>query len=150
MGSSPLQPTIMEGAYDMQTLTNANTTMSINVVNRFNGIHCWPDAPEPVGFLRNHHHHLFVVYTQIDVNHDDRELEFLMVQRDIDKYIHQTMMVSGNTAFLGDMSCEQIAKRIIKFVGDKYGSNRSISVGVFEDDENGCWVTYAGDADGTV
>ena len=67
----------------MQTLTNANTTMSINVVNRFNGIHCWPDAPEPVGFLRNHHHHLFVVYTQIDVNHDDRELEFLIDRKSV-------------------------------------------------------------------
>lgn len=111
----------------------------IQVKNVFEGIHCYPNAPEEVAFLRNPHRHRFVVRTTIEVFGDDRELEFILVQRAIEKYVLTELGVDG-TIDLQQHSCEWFAKFIRDFVWRRYGDNRDVMISVFEDDENGAIV----------
>ena len=54
------------------------------------GTHNWPNAdkyfPE-VGFLKHEHHHDFHFYVECDVEHHDREIEFIMLRIDLMKII---------------------------------------------------------------
>ena len=40
------------------------------------GIHCYPDAPDDVSYLRSPHRHLFHFKVGVPVNHANREIEF--------------------------------------------------------------------------
>ena len=102
---------------------------SIVVRTLFEGIHKYADAPNEVGFLREPHRHIFHVEAEIEVKHDDRELEFIMVKRELNKYLY-------SKPFGIRHSCEQMAKDIIAFLTEKYGK-RKMSVLVLEDNENG-------------
>ena len=114
--------------------------IQIQVRNIFEGMHCYPDAPEEVSFLRAMHRHQFVVYTTIEVFDDDRELEFILVKREIQNYVLTSFGRDG-IIDLQTRSCEWLAKEICSFIHQKYGYTRAVSVGVFEDDENGAIVT---------
>jgi hypothetical protein len=122
----------------------------IVVKNQFNGVHCYPKAPEPVKFLRDPHRHVFYVETEIEVFHDDRELEFLMVKKEIDTFLSKRFEIN-----LGSTSCEMIAEEIQTYIKHKYpmdpsekwnvirrgmrapADSRTVNVKVFEDNENG-------------
>lgn len=106
---------------------------TITVKNTMDLVHCWPDAPLEVAFLRNPHRHMMHIYTEIDVYHNDRELEFLMVQNSIKSML-------DHAEFLMSISCEQIAECVIEHILNTYG-DRSVSVRVMEDDENGATVS---------
>lgn len=96
------------------------------------GFHRWPDAPEPRAYLAQSHRHLFHVEVQIEVFHDDREIEF-----------HDLLDFTRSVFPGGDMgsdSCEVMAKEIIKQLTNKYG-RRAMQVSVFEDGEVGAVVT---------
>ena len=110
------------------------TITAIDVHNSFEFVHCWPDAPNEMYYLRSPHRHVFHVYTHIEVLHNDRELEFIQVKHAIDYFLH-------NTHFAQESSCEDIAHRIAEYLMQQYG-DRTISVSVFEDDENGATVFY--------
>ena len=103
---------------------------SIIVKTTFEGTHCYVDAPEEVNFLRNLHRHLFYVEAEIEVFHDDRELEFLMVKNRINNFLQNDVM------FAFKASCEQMAEAIIKYIVHEYGE-RQVVVTVYEDNENG-------------
>ena len=50
------------------------------------GLHCWPDAAEifpEVGFLSDSHRHIFHIICKKRVDHDDRDVEFIIFKRDI-------------------------------------------------------------------
>ena len=59
-------------------LTLRKVKKSIWVTFQKEGIHKYPDAPDEVEFLRYPHRHIFKFKVQIDVEHDDRDIEFFI------------------------------------------------------------------------
>lgn len=115
----------------------------ITVHTSFEGFHRYADAPDEVSYLRDVHRHIFNVSVQMEVFHADRELEFIMVKHQLDKFIScLPVRVKENAA---KMSCEMIAERIIEYLTVSYGSTRSINVSVDEDGENGSVVVWEGE-----
>lgn len=108
----------------------------ITIKFQFEGIHRWPDAPEEVKFLRDLHRHMFHVEAMIEVKHNDRDLEFIMVKRALEEYVQRNKNDWPET-----ISCEQIAEGLIHYIDQLYGGDRSISVNVSEDGENGATVS---------
>ena len=113
---------------------------TIIVKQMFDGTHCWPEAPEHVSFLRNMHRHVFHVAAEIEVYHNDRELEFFTVQR----WLRNLITAYVNKANLG--SCEMLAELIMDKLDmachkqtDK--KKRRIAVTVSEDGENAARVS---------
>lgn len=111
----------------------------IEVKTQFEGLHCWPEAPDDVKFLRHMHRHMFHVVLRVPVSHNDRDLEFIMVKHELEKFIKDRYGWPDAPMALGRMSCEDIAASVIKWVHVKY-DRRGAEVGVFEDGENGCWM----------
>lgn len=112
----------------------------IIVKTQFEGIHCYPDAPKEVAFLKNYHRHMFHVEVEIEVFHDDRELEFIMVKRALDKFLKSIKAINSG-------SCEMIAEMIQSFIKAQYPmfghtdrTERFVNVKVFEDGENGAYI----------
>lgn len=108
----------------------------ILIKTQIEGFHKWSNAPKKVNFLQKLHRHLFYIKSKIEVYHDDRELEFILVKRFINNQLPRVFKKLGNTK-----SCEQIAKALLKVLLKKYG-NRDIIVHVLEDNENGAIVEY--------
>ena len=112
----------------------------IIVTTQFEGIHYYTNAPEEVSFLRNSHRHIFHVKAEIEVFHDDRELEFILVKRAINEYL------KDYATNLNYKSCEMIAKMIQDFIKQKYPTpkhlerDRFVNVEVWEDGENGAFI----------
>lgn len=99
-------------------------------------IHAWPDAPVQVYFLQKFHRHVFHIKCCVPVEHDDRDVEFIMLKNKIATWlIEQFDFDEENGAlFLGSMSCEMLAKQLIEAFDLSYCS-------VYEDGENGAEVT---------
>ena len=116
----------------------------IRVLNRFAGLHCWPEAPEQVKFLRDLHRHEFYIHTEIEVEHEDRELEFFIFKETIDEII-DAQFGSERIKNLGRLSCEEIATRIHQELINRlpYLGSRSATISVFEDNENGAVVNFS-------
>lgn len=122
--------------------------LGVIVKTQFEGIHCYPEAPEEVAFLRTPHRHIFHVEAEIETFHDDRELEFILVKREIDMIIIRNYSARA----IGTTSCEQIATLIQKELKKQYPyreridkrdnliHERKINVKVFEDNENGAFI----------
>lgn len=114
---------------------------TITVRTRFRGAHCYPSAPQAVGFLGNSHRHEFHVEVELSVTHDDRELEFLLVQQFIDAVIDDMYPTVYGIKDLGSSSCEAIARKVGNRLKQEYGATRLVRVSVFEDGENGANLT---------
>ena len=108
--------------------------MRVFINTEFEGIHNYPEAPEEVAFLRNDHRHMFKVYVEITVTHDDRDLEFILLKRFVNEQLKERD--------LDYKSCEMIANEILKSVKEKYGPLREYKVIVSEDGENGAIVDW--------
>lgn len=103
----------------------------ITVRGQYVGFHAYEDAPDEVAFLKNSHRHVFKWEAHIEVYHNDRELEFFIVQSKIENLIVPFATLTGN---LG--SCETQAERILKGLVNLYGADRWYKVSVSEDGEN--------------
>ena len=110
-------------------------TKLIIVRGQYEFIHRYIGAPQELMYLRNQHRHMFNYEVELEVFHDDRELEFIMVKHDIDDYLARR-----NENWEEKTSCEQMAKCIGLYLQTKYGFERSMSVSVFGDNENGAKV----------
>jgi len=110
----------------------------IVVKNQKHGIHNWPEAPVEVAHLRAMHRHNFLFKTKIEVEHDDRALEFFTVQDFIQEELDK---LPDN---LKTSSCEQLAKAVIKMIHKKYGE-RNVMCNVSEDGQNSAIVEYTKD-----
>src|SRR5258707_353632 len=104
---------------------------SIFVTSSFIAYHCWPGAPDDVAFLRSTHRHVFKVRMDFAVSHDDRELEFIMVKRELNSFLANYW----NEVALGSTSCEMMAKQLLGYFG-----NKALRAEVSEDGENGAIV----------
>ena len=51
----------------------------IYVTTQFEGVHRYKDAPDEVSFLRDYHRHIFKVKLAIEVMHNERDIEFIML-----------------------------------------------------------------------
>lgn len=122
----------------MSDITTSKTETFIYVNLQREGIHKYPAAIDLPGveFLAYPHRHVFHIKAQIQVFHDDRELEFILVKRWIES------LYGNGTLELNNQSCEMIARELINAIGSKYGYERKISVDVSEDGENGAIVYH--------
>ena len=108
------------------------------VVNlQIEGMHSWPEAkvimPE-VGFLSDVHRHMFHITAKKRVNHDYRDVEFIMFKRDIaEMLMAKYYVLDYRCCFFGSRSCEMIAREILDAFNCEY-------VSVFEDGENGAEI----------
>jgi hypothetical protein len=98
------------------------------ITTTFEGFHQWPNAPDCVAFLRDVHRHIFHVKLGKEVVGDDREIEFIQLKWDVDKYLEKHY--SGQE--FSD-SCEQIASELLIEFDASF-------VEVDEDGENGVRV----------
>lgn len=107
----------------------------IIVKGQFEHQHRYYEAPEEVSYLRSLHRHLFHYEVELEVFHDDRELEFIMVKHRIDAFVERSKDSWGDL-----VSCEQMALAIGNYLRNKYGFDRALTVSVLEDNENGAKI----------
>lgn len=115
------------------------TKRQIEVTFQKEGIHKYPAAlTDPnladVSFLGHPHRHIFHFRVRIGVQHNDRDIEFIQFKRWLES------LYSNSTLELNFKSCEMIAEELIGVISDRY--NRSMSVSVYEDNENGAILDY--------
>ena len=100
------------------------------------GTHNWKDCPFPeVAYLRDDHRHVFHFKAFVDVEHSDRDVEFIMLKHEIEQYL--TSKYYDETLRMckfGSMSCEMLAIELI----EKFDL---CECEVSEDGENGSIVT---------
>jgi len=87
---------------------------SIEVTAILEGLHCWPDAPEKVEFLRHPHRHQFIISVTLSVNGSDREVEFFLLKSDLQAWLSSYPGYRGHARLkdLGTRSCEHIAEEV--------------------------------------
>jgi hypothetical protein len=116
-------------------LTSRSNTTTIWVKFTKPGIHCYPNAPDEVSYLRSPHRHLFYFKVSISVFHDDREIEFHMFLNRL-KALYETSILQ-----LDHKSCEMIATELLEQILKMYDCRlRQVVVEVSEDDECGAVV----------
>jgi hypothetical protein len=100
------------------------------------GIHHYPDAPEGVEFLRHPHRHMFHFRVEIEVFHDDRDIEFILFKRELEGRF------GDGTLEIDHKSCEMLADDLAEYIQDQY-PDRELKIEVSEDGENGAVCFYA-------
>ena len=115
---------------------------TIVVKTQYEGIHCWPEAPDEVKFLRSLHRHIFNVEVEVEVHSDDRDIEFIMLKHQINHWL--SLQFDDNGVWqMGRLSCEQVAEMVIDLVQEKLNDKeRAMSCYVDEDGENGAKVVH--------
>lgn len=103
----------------------------IYITTQFEGIHRYKDAPSQVSYLREFHRHLFKIRIQVEVEHNERDIEFIMFKHQIDNFIEVHYLDKEV-----DLSCESIAEELIEYVILMLG-DRKVICEVSEDGENG-------------
>ena len=134
-----------EDAIMSQTHRLDNAKRSIWVTFTKEGIHKYPAALDDpalatgdeydVSFLGYPHRHTFHFKVQIQVTHNDRDIEFIQFKRWLES------LYVGDILQLDYKSCEMIADDLYKQINDKYPS-RFVVIDVAEDGENGCQIVY--------
>lgn len=104
------------------------------------GIHKYPAALDDpklkeVCFLGYPHRHIFHFYVKLEVFHNDRDVEFILLKRELEKLYNE------NTMQCDYKSCEMLAEDLINYIFKKY-VGRDITVRVYEDNENGAILEY--------
>jgi len=118
------------------------TTRRIFVTFQKEGLHRYPAASEDprladVAFLANEHRHMFHFRVMIDVEHDDRDIEFLQFKRHC-----ESLYQEGNgTLQLNHKSCEMMAEDLAQELVKKY-PHRRMTIEVSEDGENGAVIDF--------
>lgn len=111
-----------------------STKTVVYVTTTFEGFHCWPDAPDEVDFLRSRHRHLFHVKMGVKVDHNDRDQEFFILKRKLERLIEE-VFVDDAMGEYENSSCEDMAQLILSEFVD------AVFVEVSEDGENGAIVS---------
>lgn len=109
------------------------------------GIHRYPAAEtdpnlktggwDDVSFLAMPHRHIFHFKVEMEVFHDDRDVEFIQLKRTLERWYND------GTLQLDYKSCEMIAKDLFEKIEVKW-PQRDIRIEVSEDGENGCRVYF--------
>ena len=132
----------------LMTTSNMFQKQNTNIWVTFTkeGIHKYPAAlTDPklatgdeydVSFLGYPHRHIFHFKVEIQVFHDDRDIEFIQFKRWLEN------LYATGTLELDYKSCEMICDDLAKQINNKY-PNRKLNITVSEDNENGATCTYA-------
>jgi hypothetical protein len=123
-----------------ESLTKKDDVCKIWIKFQKEGIHQYPAAlADPklkdVSFLGYPHRHMFHFKVQIEVFHDDRDIEFIQFKRWCES------LYGDGTLKLDFKSCEMLADELSLKIKNKY-PGRSLTIEVSEDDENGCVTEY--------
>ena len=128
----------------MEKLENAKRSIWVTFTKE--GIHKYPAALEDpalatgdeydVSFLGYPHRHTFHFKVQIQVTHNDRDIEFIQFKRWLEN------LYNKGTLALDYKSCEMMADDLYGQISSKY-TDRKIWIEVSEDGENGCLKQYA-------
>jgi len=104
------------------------------------GIHRWPDAENMPGveFLAHPHRHMFHIRVELQVFHDDREVEFILFKRELEQ------QYETGTLQLDYKSCEMMSDELAVYIKQHY-PGRFMKIEVSEDGENGAVSYYSGD-----
>lgn len=128
-------------------MTNAleKAKRSIWVTFTKEGIHKYPAALDDpalatgdeydVSFLGYPHRHTFHFKVQIQVTHNDRDIEFIQFKRWLENLYKEDILA------LDYKSCEMIADDLYLHINNKY-PGRFVVIDVAEDGENGCQIVY--------
>lgn len=109
-------------------------TPGIIVRTSFRAFHRWKDAPEEVSYLRDYHRHQFMVVCSLVVSHNQRDIEFHLLQKDIDKFL-----CSWEGKKL-EYSCETMAEMITEYLFSISAALTNCRVEVWEDNEVGGFI----------
>lgn len=102
----------------------------IKVTFQFEGFHNWPEAVDhEESYLAHEHRHMFHCIAAKEVGHNNRDIEFIQLKREMLGYIKRRF---GNN--FKSMSCEDIAEHLL----NEFGLHH---VEILEDGENGAIVT---------
>ena len=101
------------------------------------GFHCYPAAGtderlKDVSFLQYKHRHIFHFRVDIEVFHNERDIEIILFKRFCEDML-------GNKIELNNKSCETLATEMAEQIGAKY-PNRKLKISVSEDNENGAYL----------
>ena len=117
------------------------------VTFRKEGIHKYPAAlTDPnlatgdeydVSFLGYPHRHIFHFRVWINVQHDDRDIEFIQFKR----WLESLYNGQGSVLSLDHKSCEMMSEDLYQQISQKYPS-REIWIEISEDGENGSFIKY--------
>lgn len=88
-----------------------------------------------VSFLAYPHRHIFHFQVFIEVEHNDRAIEFIQFKRWLENLYRE------KTLALDYKSCEMISEDLYETISSKY-PNRSIKISVSEDGENGAYMEF--------
>ena len=88
-----------------------------------------------VSFLGYPHRHTFHFKVQIQVTHNDRDIEFIQFKRWLENLYKEDLLQ------LDYKSCEMIADDLYLQINNKY-PGRFVVINVAEDNENGCQIEY--------
>ena len=115
------------------------------VTFRKEGIHMYPAAAtDPklatgdwldVSFLGTPHRHIFHFKVEMEVFHDNRDVEFIQAKRIMERWY------SDGTLQLDHKSCEMIARELYARCLEQWPS-RCYTIEVSEDGENGCRLVF--------
>ena len=118
---------------------------TIWVTFRKEGIHKYPAALDDpklatgdeydVSFLGYPHRHIFHFKVEIEVFHNDRDIEFIQFKRWLEK------LYAEKTLQLDYKSCEMMSDDLAEEINKKY-PGRDIIINVSEDGENGSEIIY--------
>ena len=122
------------GLYESERKRNMKLNKKIFVTFEREGFHCWPEAPKEVEFLRNLHRHLFKFRVELSVSGNNREVEFILLKRELENYVDRLMMDCPERS-----SCEMLGEDIITYLSVEHIC-RKVKVEVSEDGENGAVV----------
>ena len=104
------------------------------------GIHQYPAAAtnpnlEDVSFLAFPHRHIFHFKVELEVFHDDRDIEFIQFKRKLESlYVKETLTLLHK-------SCEMISEELALTIQTLY-PGRDIIITISEDGENGSTCYY--------
>lgn len=131
-------------------ITGSNMVMasikrSIEVRFVKEGVHRYPAAEtdpklatggwDDVSFLAHPHMHYFHFAVHLEVQHNDRDVEFIQFSRWLQRQYER------GTLHVDHKSCEMLAEDLINIIAEKH-PGRWIKVSVFEDNINGAHVEY--------
>ena len=118
-------------------------TRWIEVSFQKEGVHKYPAAlTDPrlkdVEFLGYPHRHIFHFTVRLEVYHNDRDVEFILLKRELEGIYHAGLLE------IDFKSCEMLAEELIENIINRY-PGRNIVVKVSEDGENGAVLYYTKD-----
>ena len=104
--------------------------------------HRWPDAPVGRAYLRQPHRHLWHYEARMPVHHDERDVEFHDLMREVRIWLAETYQQDEGDGFhFGARSCETLARELGEHLAQRHG--REVEVSVSEDGEAGACVRVA-------